>query len=138
MAFAQGFRQIYGAVQKVIADNNVKMSTLEQARHLASDTVTKALHTDGSGIARINGISFLSEDERDEFLLVLDFIQTSNIKFGVPVFGFESQHPELTLDREDLASRLGLDASDAKPLLVQMVEAQMKWAARRRRKEANK
>lgn len=135
MAFAEGFRQIYGAVQKVINENGVKMNALDTARHLASDTVTKALHFDGTGIARFDGIIFQNEDERDEFLLILDFIQQNNIKFGVPVLGFESQHPELAVDRTELAARLGLNAGDDKPLLVQMVESQMRWVARKKKRE---
>lgn len=135
MAFAEGFRQIYGAVQKVINDNGIKCGTLDEARHLATDTVTKALHFDGSGIARFNGTVFQNEDERDEFLLILDFIQQSNIKFGVPVLGFESQHPDLTVNRPELAARLGLNADDNKPLLVQIVESQMRWVARRKKRE---
>ena len=135
MAFAEGFRQIYGAVQKVIQDNGVKCNALDEARHLASDTVTKALHFDGTGIARFNGIVFQNEDERDEFLIIMDFLQQTNIKFGVPVLGFESQHPGLSVNREELAARLGLSAEDSKPLLVQMVESQMRWVARKKKRE---
>ena len=57
-----------------------------------------------------------------------------NIKFGVPVMGFESQHPEITVDRDELAERLGLDASSDKPLLVLLVESHMIWASKKRRK----
>ena len=135
MAFVEGFRQIYGAVQKVINDGDVKSKALDEARSLASSSVSQVLRSaGGESLPRLEGVEFGNEDERDEFLLVLEFLQQSNVKFGVPVLGFEAQHPELVVDRQGLAQRLGLDADDERPLLVQIVDMHMKSSSKKKRK----
>lgn len=57
----------------------------------------------------------------DEYLFVLDYFETLDLQYSPAVLKFESQHPEIKLDRKALAKRYGLDKDSRTPLLVQLM-----------------
>jgi hypothetical protein len=68
------------------------------------------------------GIDISDELERDQLLLVLDYLQWVDERFLPRVLRCESQHPTLSMDRDELARKFGLRAYDRTPLLAQLVD----------------
>ena len=127
MSFAKEFQQIFATVKEIIDTKHVKDQVLDDARKFAVDTVTKVLEHSDEPFPDFARIDLVTDDDRDEFLLVLDFLQCTNNVFGVPVLSFESQHPDVKCDRAQLAAKLGLSANSPEPLLFQMMRSHERW-----------
>ncbi|OHS97360.1 hypothetical protein TRFO_36459 [Tritrichomonas foetus] len=127
MSFAKEFQQIFAAVKEIIDTKHVKDQVIDEARKMAADTVSKVLEHSDEPFPDFPRVDFISSEDRDEFLLVLEFLQSSGNIFGAPILTYESQHPEVKLDRADLARRLGLNEKNPEPLLIQIVRSHMEW-----------
>lgn len=57
----------------------------------------------------------------DEYLFVLDYFQSLGLEYTPAVLKYESQHPEVRLDRKALAKRYSLDKDCKTPLIVQLM-----------------
>jgi len=57
---------------------------------------------------------------QDEYLFVLEFMESMGMKYAPKVLKFEGQHPELKLDRVALCKRYNLDERSSVPLIVQL------------------
>jgi hypothetical protein len=68
----------------------------------------------------------LTGEDNDEFLLVLDYLESSHLNLSSLSLKYESQNPSVVINREELCQRFNLSPGDATPLLVQMVEARLK------------
>ena len=68
----------------------------------------------------------LEGDEKDEFLLVLDYLESIGLKFTPTVLKYESQNPDVNTNREELCQRLNLRSYDRTPLLVQLIDERLK------------
>lgn len=122
MSFEQQFQQIFKEVKNVIDTNHIKEQVIQEARDKATEAITALKQTKTlPKKLEVPRINIKTEDERDELLLVLEFLESSGYIFGAPILSYESQNPDIIVDRIDLANRLGLDPNDPSPLLVQMV-----------------
>lgn len=63
----------------------------------------------------------LKDWAQDEYLFVLDYFNSLGLEYSQSVLKFESQHPEVKLDRKALAKRYGLDYEIRTPLIVQLM-----------------
>ena len=124
MSFEGQFQQIFKEVNVVIDTNHIKEQVIQEARDKATEAITaiKQKKTLPRNL-EVPKINLKTEDDRDELLLVLEFLESSGYIFGAPILSYESQHPDLVVDRYDLATRLGLNPDDPSPLLVQMVRS---------------
>ncbi|KAK8885377.1 hypothetical protein M9Y10_040825 [Tritrichomonas musculus] len=127
MSFIEQFQQIFREVQNVIDTKQIKEQVIKEARDRATDAIISLKQTKTlSKNLEVHKINANSEDERDELLLILEFFESSGYIFGVPILSYESQNPDLIVDRIDLANRLGLDPNDPQPLLIQMIKPILK------------
>jgi hypothetical protein len=67
----------------------------------------------------------LQSDDRDEFLLVLEYFEAIGLKFTPNVMRYESQNPGVPTEREALCKKYNLRADDDTPLLVQLVQQRL-------------
>ena len=65
-------------------------------------------------------------DERDEYLFVLEYLESIGLKVTPTVLRYESQHPEVQCERKRLAKQYQLKNYDRTPLLVQLIEERLK------------
>lgn len=124
MSFEEQFQQIFKEVNDVIDTKHIKEQVIQEARDKATEAICalKQKKTIPRSL-EVPKINLKTEDDRDELLLVLEFLESSGYVFGPPILSYESQHPDLIVDRFDLANRLGLNPNDPTPLLVQMVKS---------------
>ena len=62
---------------------------------------------------------------QDEYLFVLDYFNSLGLEYSQAVLKYESQHPEIQLDRKALAKRYGLDHEIRTPLIVQLMSERL-------------
>jgi hypothetical protein len=67
----------------------------------------------------------LQSDDKDEFLLVLEYFEAIGLKFTPNVLRYESQNPGVRTEREALCKKYNLRADDNTPLLVQLVQQRL-------------
>ena len=63
-------------------------------------------------------------ESMDKYFLVLEYMQSIGAKMTSSVLKYESQHPDLVLNREELARKYHLRSYDTTPLLIQMLDQQ--------------
>ena len=126
MSFVEQFQQIFREVQNVIDTKQIKEQVIQEAREMATKAIISLKQTKSlSKNLEVPKINAREEDERDELLLILEFFESSGYIFGVPILSYESQNPDLIVDRIDLANRLGLDHNNPEPLLIQMIRTHL-------------
>lgn len=123
------FQQIFQTLQKYVDQNKLKSLALKEATELAQDAIKNSLCDEENPFEQFPSIKLdpNDEDSLDEYFLILDFLEIGGFKIGSPIFKFESQNPNITYNRDDLAKRLGLDPDDPRPLLIQIIESHMNW-----------
>ena len=67
----------------------------------------------------------LKDWAQDEYLFVLDYFNSLGLEYSQSVLKYESQHPEIKLDRKALAKRYGLDYEIRTPLIVQLMSERL-------------
>ena len=60
-------------------------------------------------------------NQRTEYLLIQDYLQSIGLEASPEVLRFESLHPTVEEDRKTLATSLDLRSYDKTPLLVQLI-----------------
>jgi hypothetical protein len=73
------------------------------------------------------GIDVTKEEDLYQLLLVREFFESCGSLFGSEILSYESQHPNLVVDREALSRKFGLDPKDRRPLLEQIVASHKRW-----------
>jgi hypothetical protein len=68
----------------------------------------------------------LTGDDKDELMLVLDWLESIGLKIAPTVLRYESQNSEVTVDRKALSEQYHLNAESPTALLVQLVEERLK------------
>lgn len=67
----------------------------------------------------------LIEWNQDEYLFVMEFMETMELKYAKSVLKYESQHPEIKVDRSALCKRYSLDENSKVPLIVQLIKERL-------------
>jgi hypothetical protein len=112
-------------VQRLVEEKGIKDKVLQEAQALAHRQAMHIMNpTQCEEPESYKGIE-LNDEDRDEFLLVLEYLESIGLKFTPTVLRFESQNPQVLTDRENLCKRLNLRSYDRTPLLVQLIEERL-------------
>jgi hypothetical protein len=115
--------EVTQALEDLVAKEGIKEKVLRKAEGYARTAAAYILNeSNNEPLKKFKGVEFVG-DEEVKYLLVLEFLQSAGFKFAPSVLKFESQHPELQLDRRELGKRLRLRTYDRTPYLVQLIEA---------------
>lgn len=112
-------------VQRLVEEKKIKEKVLQEAQALAQKQAMHIMNPEQyEEPETFEGVNLDGED-RDEFLLVLDYLESIGLKFTPTVLKYESQNPTIATEREELCKRLNLRAYDKTPLLVQLIEERL-------------
>jgi hypothetical protein len=115
--------EVTAEVQRLVEEKGIKKAILDEAQRYAQ-AQARYLMNPGQmpEPPSFPGIDLSDENERIEFLLVLDYFESLGLKFTPNILRFESQNPKVPTNREELCRKLHLRAYDRTPLLVQLIE----------------
>jgi hypothetical protein len=119
-------RDVIGELQALVEKQGIKAKVLEEAQDLAKVAARHILDDSQPDLEPFPKIPIDSEEQLLQYQIVLEFLQSAGFKFAPSVLRFESQHPEVELDRRALGKKLNLCTYDRTPYLVQLIEAQLK------------
>jgi hypothetical protein len=119
-------REVIEELQRLVEEKGIKQRVLEEAQELAKVAARHILDESQPELQAFPSIPIESEDQQLQYLLVLEFLQSAGFKFAPSVLRFESQHPEIQLNRRELGKQLHLCTYDRTPYLVQLIEEQLK------------
>lgn len=117
-------REAAEQVQQLVEREQIKERIIEEAERyaqLAADEEEGDSYGD-QRLPQFPGVPIGQEEDQLEYFLVLDFLESIGLKFAPTVFRYESQHPDLFVDRARVSERLHLRSYDRTPLLVQLIE----------------
>jgi hypothetical protein len=117
--------EVIHALEQLVQEKNIKTKVLEDAQELAKTAARHILDETQPELQPFPSVP-IDGDKEFQYLLVLEFLQSAGFKFAPSVLKFESQHPEIVLDRRALGKKLNLCTYDRTPYLVQLIEEQMK------------
>ena len=112
-------------VQQLVAEKGIKEQVLKEAQELAQQQAMHIMNPNSPEPPTFPGLELTGDDE-DEFLLVLDYLESIGLKFTPTVLRYESQNPDISTNREELCKRLNLHSYDRTPLLVQLIDERLK------------
>ena len=115
-------------VKNLIDEDELKQAVLDEAERNVPKIAGKEMRDDAaSAVSEIEDYSgiILGPEEKEEYLLVLDFLESLGLKFAPAVLRYESQHPEIEPNRRELADRLDLNGKSKDPLLVQLFQERL-------------
>ena len=112
-------------VQELVEKKGIKEKVLQEAQALAQRQAMHIMNPDQYDEPEPYAGLDLTGDDRDEFLLVLDYLESIGLKFTPTVLRYESQNPTIATEREELCKRLNLRSYDRTPLLVQLIEERL-------------
>ena len=118
-------REVVEEVQKLVESKGIKEKVLSEAQQIAQQTANHLLDPNSPSPEIFKGIE-LDEESTDEYLLVLEYLESVGFKFAPSVLRYESQHPEITTNRQEISEKFGLRSYDRTPLLVQLIEERLK------------
>ena len=118
-------KEVLQKVEALIEEKGIREKTEKQTEEYATKTAYSILDPEGMPAPVFKGVD-LSEEDPDQYLLILDYFESTGMKFTSQTIRFESQNPQLTLNRKALAEKYGLRSYDKTPLLVQMIEQRLK------------
>ena len=113
-------------VQELVEKKGIKEKVLQEAQQLAQKQAVRLMNpnAESEDLVPFEGLD-LKGDDRDEFLLVLDYLESIGLKFTPTVLRYESQNPTIATEREALCKKLNLRPYDKTPLLVQLIEERL-------------
>jgi len=112
-------------VSLVIDEKELQQKVLNEAKKAATTAAARVLGQNPNSSFDIPEID-VDCDERDEYLLILEYLMSTGLKYTPAVLRFESQHPDVTFDRAELAKEHNLPTYDQSPLLVQLIEQRLR------------
>jgi hypothetical protein len=125
--FVKGAQQeVIQQLQQLVEEKGIKEKVLEEAQELAKIAARHILDESQPELTPFPSIPIDDEQQELQYLLVLEFLQSAGFKFAPSVLRYESQHPELQVNRRELGKRLHLCTYDRTPYLVQLIEEQLK------------
>jgi hypothetical protein len=113
-------------LKRLVDGSGVEEEVNGQAQELAKIIATHLLDDSQPPLEKFPSIPIENSQQELEYLLALEFLESSGFKFAPTVLRYESQHPELQVDRREIGKRLHLCTYDRTPLLVQLIEEQLK------------
>lgn len=113
-------------VKDLIDEDELKQAVLAAAEEQVPGIVAKEFK-DSSYVATVQDYPGIEPKgyQMDEYLLVLEFLQSIGLTYAPSVLRYESMHPEVSVSRKELAERLDLKASGHTPLLVQLFQERL-------------
>ncbi|EAY04892.1 hypothetical protein TVAG_016640 [Trichomonas vaginalis G3] len=118
-------KEVIEELQKLVEEKGIKEKVLADAQEMAKIAARHILDDSQPELQAFPSIP-IDGDKELQYQLVLEFLQSAGFKFAPAVLKFESQHPEIEVDRRELGKRLNLCTYDRTPYLVQLVEEQLK------------
>ena len=118
-------REVVEEVQKLVEEKGIKDRVLSEAQQIAQKTANHLLDPSSPAPEVFEGIK-TDEDSLEEYLLVLEYLESVGFKFAPSVLRYESQHPDISTNRKEMSEKLGLRNYDRTPLLVQLIEERLK------------
>lgn len=115
-------------LEGLVYDKELRKLVLREAKETAVKQAAHSLDNSIPPLPEIPGI-LADSDERDEYLLILDYLESLGLKLTPTVLRYESQHPEVRLDRKMLAKQFELRHYDKTPLLVQLIQERLDMLA---------
>ena len=114
-------------VKNLVDEDELKQAVLEEVERNVPKIAGKEIRDNESVASEIDDYSgiILTGEEKEEYLLVLDFLESIGLKFAPAVLRYESQHPEIESERREIANRLDLNARSKDPLLVQLFQERL-------------
>jgi hypothetical protein len=122
---SQTQEEVIQALEQLVQEKGIKTKVLEDAQELAKKAARHILDETQPELEPFPSVP-VDGDKKLQYVLVLEFLQSAGFKFAPSVLKFESQHPDLELNRRDLGKQLNLCTYDRTPYLVQLIEEQMK------------
>jgi hypothetical protein len=119
-------REVIEELQRLVEEKGIKKRVLDEAQELAKVAARHILDESQPELQAFPSIPIENDDQELQYLLVLEFLQSAGFKFAPSVLRFESQHPDIQLNRRELGKRLNLCTYDRTPYLVQLIEEQLK------------
>jgi hypothetical protein len=113
-------------LENLVDEKGIKDKVLASAQGLAKIVASRAIDDSRPGLPPFPSVSLDTVDQELQYLLVLEFLESTGFKFASNALRFESQHPEVRLNRRELGRRLHLCTYDRTPFLVQLIEEQAK------------
>lgn len=122
---AESERELRKEISKIIDERSVQNKVLEEAKQTAEIQAKHFLDDEVAPPPEIPGI-LADSDEKDEYLFVLEYLESLGLKITPTVLRYESQHPEVQCDRKKLSRNYNLKNYDRTPLLVQLIEERLR------------
>jgi hypothetical protein len=113
--------EVTAALEELVQENGIKDKVLGRAQEYAKTAATHILDETQPPLEPFPAVA-IDGDKELQYLLVLEFLQSAGFKFAPSVLKFESQHPDIELNRRELGKRLKLRTYDRTPYLVQLIE----------------
>ena len=118
-------KEVIDELERLVEEKGIKAKVLADAQEMAKVAARHILDESQPELQAFPSIP-IDGDKELQYLLVLEFLQSAGFKFAPNVLKFESQHPELDVNRRELGKKLNLCTYDRTPYLVQLVEEQLK------------
>jgi len=118
-------KEVIEELEKLVESKGIKEKVLADAQEMAKVAARHILDETQPELQAFPSIP-MEGDKEIQYLLVMEFLQSAGFKFAPSVLKYESQHPDIELNRRDLGKRLNLCTYDRTPYLVQLVEEQLK------------
>ena len=118
-------KDVLKKVEALIEEKGIRQKAEQQTQELAKKTAYSLIDPEGQKAPSFKGVDLSTEDP-DQYLLILDYFESTGMKFTSQTIRYESQNPGVMLDRKALAEKYGLRSYDKTPLLVQMIEQRLK------------
>ena len=118
-------QEVVHELEDLVEKKGIKEKVLGEAQELAKIAARHILDETQPELQAFPSIP-VEGDKELQYLLVLEFLQSAGFKFAPSVLKFESQHPEIELNRRELGKQLNLCTYDRTPYLVQLIEEQLK------------
>lgn len=128
------------AIDNLATQVNDEMSE-EIAAWIEKEGINEEINEDAAEIARIAARNIIDPkqpglkpfpklpldqglytDDGIRYMLIQEFLQSAGLNFTSAVLRYESQFPDLELDREQLGKDCALPSYDKTPYLVQIIE----------------
>lgn len=118
-------KEVVEELEALVEKQGIKQKVLEDAQELAKIAARHILDETQPELQAFPKIP-IDGDKEIQYQLVLEFLQSAGFKFAPSVLQFESQHPEIKVNRRELGKQLNLCTYDRTPYLVQLIEEQLK------------